>query len=419
MLLSVPFRITSSTEEFDQYPHLKINYSNFLFASALQILPNGLLFQKGINQNKPELVSIRNLHRLFQTNYSPQDNILEYDLFSMTFFFISRYEEWQNFKKDEHDRFAAKQSILNKYDTLHRPIVDLCVFELKEKLKILFPNINWPEKKAGLISTIDVDNLYAFKGRPIWRTIGAGLKDLLKRDIQNFKTRIKVLSKKQNDPFDIYYEVAAFCKKESLPLIFFFLYRNATKYDRGLKPGSTSFLEVFKKLKKFSLFFGIHPSYYSSTEKTIIASELFQLEKDLGQKVIFSRQHYLRFDIKTTPRLLINAGIEVDFSMGFSDTVGFRAGTCFPFYYFDFENEKQENLLLMPFCLMDGAYSIHHKKDKNAILKEVTDIAKDIKKCGGNMITVFHERSFYNHLYPGFGTLYKELHLQTKDLFNT
>jgi hypothetical protein len=103
--------------------------------------------------------------------------------------------------------------------------------------------------------------------------------------------------------------------------------------------------------------------------------------------------------------------------MGFSDEPGFRAGTAYPFHYFNFFNVKQEVLVFMPFCIMDGAYAIHNKKNKQDVLTEVAEMAKEIKKSGGNFISVFHERSFYNHLYPGFGNLYKEMHLQIKALF--
>jgi hypothetical protein len=160
----------------------------------------------------------------------------------------------------------------------------------------------------------------------------------------------------------------------------------------------------------------LHPSYYSHRNNQL-EKELTSLENDLGVKVNMSRQHYLKFDIRHTPHQLIRAGIEMDFTMGFSNAPGFRAGTSFPFHYFNFMSEKQENLLFVPFCVMDGAYTIHAKKSKEDVLNELLSMASDIKACGGNFISVIHERSFYNHLYPGFGTLYKDMHLQIKALF--
>lgn len=415
----IAYRVTSSIEEYKTHPGLKINYSGHPLKEGIQISPHGLLGEKGLSEIKPDFLFDQGFLKAFvnTTNHSPTG--MNYDVFAMVFYFISRYEEWQKYEPDEHGRFGVQQSILFKYKTLQRPIVDLCLQELKEKLTGLFPDTPWPATGAKLISTIDVDNLYAFKGRPLWKTLAAGLRDGLKGDFKNLRNRWKVLTGKQKDPFDIYDEVPAFCEKTGIPLIFFFLYRNGTKYDRGLKPGTAGFTEVFRRLKRYTLALGLHPSYYSSSEQGRIHRECLLLENHLGQNVVYSRQHFLRFNIRTTPQQLIQAGICADFSMGFSDTAGFRAGTSFPFRYYDFENEKSGDLHFVPFCIMDGAYSIHHKMGQEAIIKEMAAIAKDIKQGRGYFISVFHERSFYDHLYPGFGTLYRELHLQIKALLNS
>jgi hypothetical protein len=417
-VLSSRFRISDSVNEFQLYSGPKVNYSEheLTLNNSLQILPHGLLFEIGINESKPELKKTDEGYHAFITSDLPTPATLEYDVFSMVFYFISRYEEWQTYEKDEHGRFGLKHSIFYKHNVNKSPIVDLSILELKERLRRVFPDVLWPKHNARIISTLDIDNLFAFKGRPLWKTLAAGTKDILRGDFKNLQTRLNVLSGLQKDPFDVYDEVPAFCENEGIPLILFFLYRNGTRYDRGIRPGSYEFFSVFSRLKKFSLSIGLHPSYYSN-RKNQLEKELNFLENDLGQKVNISRQHYLIFDIRTTPMRLIRAGIHVDFSMGFSDEPGFRAGTAYPFHYFNFFNEKQEVLVFMPFCIMDGAYAIHNKKNKQDVLTEVAEMAKEIKKSGGNFISVFHERSFYNHLYPGFGNLYKEMHLQIKALF--
>lgn len=416
-VFSVRFSITNSKHQYENYQGCKINYSNDSLSGGLQIKPQGFLNEKGIGGNKPESKEIRGLQRMFVNKESFGAYLLEYDVFSMVFYCISRYEEWQEFKKDEHQRFGAESSWMFLHKAHMRPLVDLCLQEMKEKLIEVFPDLKWPKKEAQIISTVDVDNLFAFKGRAIWKICAASLRDLLKADWKNLLERIQVLTGKRPDPFDIYDEVPDFCEKSSIPLIFFFLYRSGTPYDRGVKPGSKSFQEVFHRIKKHRVLLGLHPSYYSSSENWLLEKEKKQLQKDLGQNVNLSRQHFLRMDLRNTPKALLKAGMKVDFSMGFSDTPGFRAGTSFPFYYYDFEREEQTNLLFVPFCIMDGAYSIHHQKQRQEVVNEMLILAEDVKKCGGNFVSVFHERSFYDHLYPGFGTLYKELHLQIKALF--
>lgn len=417
-VLSSSFRLTHSTDEFEAYTGAKVNYSGKQLNSGLHILPSGLLFEKGVNEKQPELLPRGNLMKAYVYSAAPTQEHVGYDLFSMVFFFVSRYEEWQNYEADEHGRFGIRQSVLFRFRQHRRPLVDLCIMEFKDKLSAKFPFLAWPNREARVISTVDVDNLFAFKGRPLWKIVAGSCRDLIKGDVKNLLTRFRVLSGKEPDPFDVYNEWPVFCKQESFPLLFFFLYRNGTTYDRGVRPGHAAFLKVFQRLKSFPVHIGIHPSYFSQT-KGQFEDELNQLRRDLELDVVYSRQHYLRFDIRTSPGRWMKAGIRADFSMGFSDEPAFRAGTSFPFPYYNFEREQSEDLVFVPFCMMDGAYSVHRPQAKQNILNELLAMGSDIKSSGGNFITVFHERSFYNHLYPGFGPLYKEMHLQLKALFRT
>ena len=340
-----------------------------------------------------------------------------YDIFSAVFYFISRYEEWQNFKPDEHGRFEAKSSLLFQNKFHLKPVVDVWIAELAKSLKDFYPAITFPEKTFSVVSTIDVDNLYAYKAKGWARTFGALAKDILKFDFKNLKDRSQVLIGNKKDPFDIYENVSDFCFKNKIPLIYFFLFRTGTKYDRTVRPESPVFKTVFEILKKNYALIGLHPSYRSTENKNLLISEKNNLEKKLEEKITFTRQHYLRFNIRTTPKQLIESGFEVDFTMGFASGPGFRAGTSHPFYYYDFENEKPEpKLLFVPFCLMDGAYTVYENTTPELAYAEMLTIAKEIKKVNGLFISVFHERTFSDHLYKGYGTLYKKLHLALKEL---
>jgi hypothetical protein len=102
-------------------------------------------------------------------------------------------------------------------------------------------------------------------------------------------------------------------------------------------------------------------------------------------------------------------GILADFTMGFASAIGFRAGTSFPFHYYNFISEKQTDLLFVPFCAMDGAFFIYDKLSPNKMLNDLLEMAKELKKVNGFFITVFHERTFSNHLYPGYDQVYNNL----------
>ena len=338
----------------------------------------------------------------------------ELDLFSTVFYFISRYEEWQDFVPDAHQRFEAKSSILFIHRIHLAPMVDIWIQQFKQKIQNHFVNIHLPAAQFKLISTIDIDNVFAFQSKGFIRTIGAFAKDILKFDFRNFKERFKVVFLNRKDPFDIYEEIGQFCSKLNIPLIYFFLFKTATKYDRTLNPNSKGILRVFKLIHQTKALIGLHPSYHAAFNKQDFNYEKELLENKAEQKINFSRQHFLRFDIKTTPKIIMEANIKADFTMGFASESGFRAGTSFPFYYYNFETETKTDLLMVPFCTMDGVYTVYQKQSAQEALQSILNMANEIKKVGGYFISVYHERSFYNHLYKDYGDLYKKIHQALK-----
>ena len=413
----VHFRIITAVEEARKYKGCLINYSQQIIPGSFQILPQGLLFKQGIDETKPELKMNSGLMRAYLNPDKQEQASLNYDIFSMVFYFISRYEEWQSFKEDEHGRFTIENSLLFQYGMQTMPLIDQCVHEFKQKLQQHFEGFTFPPVRAKLVSTLDVDNLYAYRGKSWSRLAAATIKDLFKGDFYNVKRRFKVAVGKEMDPFDIYNEIASFCSDLDIPLIVFFLLRSGTKYDRTIQPKSRGFNKVISQLTKHGAHIGLHPSYYTSTESLRLLKEKQMLEKKLNENIVLSRQHFLRFRISSTPNLLSNSGIKADFSMGYANAPGFRAGTSFPFRYFDFNSEQAGSIHFIPFCFMDGAFSIHQKLEHSEIMSILLKMSEEIIRTGGNFISVFHERSFDDHLYPGFGTLYREIHHRLKDKF--
>ncbi len=408
-VLKVKCVLTNSISEFENSQFFKVNYSSIAYAHSFQIIPSAFLFEIGVSKNKPT-ASIKNGLIYFFENELLNDNVhFGFDIFSSVFYFISRYEDWQTFDADTHGRFEAKSSILFQNKMHLKPVVDHWIIEFKNALQKFYPAIKFPENKFKVISTIDVDNLYAYKAKGFLRTIGAIVKDILKGDLTNLKYRINVLRKNTEDPFDIYSSNSDFCLKNNIPLIYFFLFSNGTKYDRTVNPKSDAFVNVFKQVKDHGAIIGLHPSYYSSQNKDCLQQEVNDFSKQNEVPVTLSRQHYLKFDIKTTPQLLIENGILADFTMGFASAIGFRAGTTFPFNYYDLSSEKQTDLLFVPFCAMDGAFFIYDKLSPDKMLNDLLEMAKEVKKVNGFFITVFHERTFSSHLYPGYDQVYKNL----------
>jgi hypothetical protein len=416
-VLGVGYELTNDAKRFESADLFKINYSGKSFSDSVQIIPHFLLSETNVSETKPAPYVKNEIIYLYgNKDDSEYPYRFHFDLFSAVFYFISRYEEWQTFQVDVHSRFEAAESLLFKNKLHLVPVVDKWILEFKAHLEKFYSTIKFPVKKFKLISTIDIDNLFAFRSKGIIRTFGAVCKDILKLDFKNLNFRIKAVRGKVPDPFDIYKPIPEFCFDHSIPLFFFFLFRSGTRYDRTIDPSSEAYQPVFKSIRENHAVIGIHPSYDSSVNEQLLKKEINQFSLASGEQISFSRQHFLRFNIRTTPSWLLQNGILADFSMGFATQPGFRAGTSFPFYYYDFKTEKKSELLFVPFCAMDSAYIIYDNPNADKAMTSLVQLAEEVKKVGGVFITVFHERTFSNHLYKGFGTLYKNLHLKLKEL---
>jgi hypothetical protein len=406
-VLNCKCSVTDNKQVFKNSAAFKISYSTHSEKEIINISPYDLLFKTGVDENYRPKGTLKN--GLFYLHTSDSSCDLGYDIFASVFYFISRYEEWQPFQKDKHDRFELDQSILFKDQVHLKPVVNLWIEEFKKALIKFYPELRFPNKRFQYISTIDVDNLYAYKYKGSYRVMGASGRDMITFKINNLLRRFKVLQGKANDPFDIYEEISALTKQKNIPLFYFFLQRTGTEYDRTVDPHSLAFKEVFEKLNKADVAYGLHPSYDAYKNDALLKEELGIMNSNSGKQITLSRQHYLRFNIKTTPQQLIAHGMKADFSMGFASGAGYRAGTFTPFYYYDLQNEKTTELLMVPFAIMDGVYFVYSQTDPAEAKKQILQLAEEARGLNGIFVSVFHERTFDEALYPGFGELYRFL----------
>lgn len=409
--LKVNYILTENETEFIQSNLPKVNYSDKIIDGAANILPFGILHQTDYKKIKIEHVKSNESIHFF---HSP-DREFEYDIFTSVFYFISRYEEWLPYFGDKHGRFEPRGSVFYFISIYKKPVVDFWILEFKNYLLKLFPDLKFPEKKFRYLSTIDVDNVYAYKAKPFSRAAGANFKDFINLNFENIQKRMQTRLFGKPDPFDGYDLQMELSKKYNIPLIYFFLYRNNTKYDRTIDPNHPEFKKLLKKIRNNSdASIGIHPSYLSSNEPALFAQETDLLRKNSGGEVSFSRQHYLRFDVRRTPQDLINAGIKYDFSMGYAVDIGFRAGTSMPFYYFDLDKNEVTGLMTVPFAIMDGAYYTYLRvkpKDSEAATEELIN---DVKSVNGLFVSVFHDRTFSQVMFPGWKAVYTRLQEKLK-----
>ena len=391
-LLKVEYTVTSDIEEFSNYKGPKLNYSDLKIKGVPFLLPHSLLFEKNITDHQPKVTESKNGKIFFQSGNS---SIFEFDLFAATFWLVSRYEEYFPYPSDIHGRFTASNSLAYKYRFLQTPIVNQWAMLLSEKLNEFFPTLKITKPSSEFISTIDIDNAWAFKNKGFKRTAGALIRSLGTGDINGFFCRLNVLLGTNKDPYDTYTYIRNIHLKFKCPLRIFWLLGDYGPFDKNIKWKNPAFQEQIMNTMEYASI-GIHPSYATNKKYVQLKKEVDRLSSIRQKRVTRSRQHYLVLRLPETYRQLIKAGIKEDYSMGYADQPGFRAGICTPFYFFDLEANKKTDLKIFPFAFMDGTFKHHRKDNPEDAAMIIEKIINEVKKVKGTLISLWHNESINN-----------------------
>ena len=82
----------------------------------------------------------------------------------------SRYEEYLPHVKDVHGRYTAPESLAYNHGFLEKPVVDIWAYKLLAILKKKFPDYKYQERSYEYVSTIDIDNAFAYKHKNFIRS---------------------------------------------------------------------------------------------------------------------------------------------------------------------------------------------------------------------------------------------------------
>ena len=388
--LGIDYRVTTDITAFKEYNEEKLNYSDTKTENEIFIKPSSLLFENGIQKKEIRVEQKGNLKILFPND----DDDLGFDIFSAVFYLVSRYEEYLPFIPDEFGRFKAADSLAFQNNFLQKPVVNIWINILKKILKEKFSLLKMKSSEFDAILTYDIDVAYKYRGRSLGRIIGTSLKDLYAFKIKNIINRKITLLKIQKDPWDVYDDLKDTILKNKMNSVFFFLLADKTKYDRNLDYKNPLTKSLVAQIGDYSKI-GIHPSFTTTDFPEKIATEKERLEDLSGKKIIKSRQHFLKLRLPDTYNFLLAAGIKEDFSMGYPEVAGFRAGTCKPFFFYDLKNEKITDLKLFPVTCMDATFIYYTKKSPEKSLMEILNLLKEIKKAEGIFIPIFHNEYLY------------------------
>ena len=318
------------------------------------------------------------------------------DFVATTFFFLSGYDEHQTIQRDRHGRFQFGGSLADQLCCSRIPVVDyvrqhiLSLLDKRPRESV--------ESKWSICPTVDIDYIRKWSAGVTYREFVQSPLYNVRREPLAVRLRRAVSSGAQ---FVADHNVY----KRSLTYI-----RKAIESRGGrgtffLKGGAADPYDVPYKLTGWTGRFvreaqdarheiGLHPSYWAASDCARLEAEKSRLEDLVRRPVTAVRSHYLRWS-GNTRSLYAAAGFEVDSTLGYSDTIGFRRGTCLPFTLFDLDAWTPLDLVEHPLIAMDSALfnRMHLSVDEAVSQTQVLlDHVRRIKRFGGSALAQHYSR---------------------------
>ena len=369
-----PYSVINSLQEVDA--PIAIGYSKQKIETKLSINPCGLLLETGIENGWT--IEFNNQKAEWLVNGIKDD-------FAIIFYFLSRYEEYTDQNRDGYGRYTAQQSVLYKAKQLQNPVCDELVMNIWHQLGI---DTKPKTDQFRTVLTYDIDIAWAYKYKPKWRTLANLAKSAL--NPKHFMERWKVLTNMELDPYDSYDLIEENALNHQT--ILFFLLGDYGQLDKNHHWKNRHLHSLIQSLQN-KIGVGIHPSFNSFLKKSQIKKEIGRLKSITEKTVQNSRQHYLRFSLPESYQILLSLGITHDYSMGYAEHFGFRAGTSFPFPFFDLSSNKETTLTIVPFSVMDGTLKEYMKLSPTEAIQVVLNLKKRIQLVGGQFIPIWHNHS--------------------------
>lgn len=332
------------------------------------IVPNGRLGNS---------IVLPDMSRVVTEQPAKGKTIIRTDIVYNTFFFASRAEETFNTERDEHDRFAAKYSILGNHNRLQIPTLD-------EHARLLMKALGLPLPAPGfghIYLTHDVDTLSQY------RSLRGALGGLVRGKGKQVRAALRDI---HNDPLYTFPWIMEQDKRvPGAERVYFIKHTPGKGYDypqynlRG-----KDYKHLQQTLADSGARFGVHSSYYGELRPEMVAFSTWH------------RSHFLRGSINYFRRLE-KAGFTDDFTMGFADEAGFRLQTTRAIRWINPVTMRVSNLTLHPLTVMDCTLSnenyMHLTEDEAYFLCERL-IAK-VRMHHGDLCLLWHNSVFTDDTY--------------------
>ena len=371
-ILGLKWQVVTDKRKLGKNP--VINYSGEIIRNAFKVKPVPLLFEKEIRKQEISVIRWNNLPVFFSTETGSD---FPFDIFAASFFLVTRYEEYLDQVADENGGFKASSSVAFENGFLQVPVIDLWIREFARAILKKFQILTFKQNQYRALLTIDADQ--PLESQSIFESIGV-LLDFKKKDTA------RTVGKDHQDRFNYIIESIETYRSDAR---FFFAVGNNSRYDKNPSWKNEKYRLLINNIAgKYET--GLNPSFNASSNFSVMSGEVMKLKKILSRDVTSGRLHYVKSSFPDFYRNILKAGITSEFSMGYHDEPGFRAGLAQPFYFFDVSADECTGLRVVPFQFSDNLFTkFRNLQTTDIILK----LIQETRKAGGLFVSTWHNSS--------------------------
>ncbi|MEM7186550.1 MAG: hypothetical protein AAF466_07810 [Bacteroidota bacterium] len=375
-ILGLKVEFTSVIESFIAHQGPKLSYGKQPMGNELFVQAFGLLNQEGLEDVEISTAPWDGTIGFFPAG---EKSALPFDIFAAAFYLLSRYEEYMPHVKDSMGRFPASHSLAAREAFLTQPVVDIWAYRFRDLLLERFPDITFAPRHFQEQHLVSAAIPYAYANRGFLRNFSGFFRDLGRFRLKEVVRRSQVLLKLKKDPYDTFEWLIESLKSNAAKLFVFFRMGEGYTFGEDMNSKRENFRLLVKHIADYTEV-GLLFSYHSLGNEERMKQERKTLEDLIHKELLYTMNDQGVVNLPHYYRNLLEVEIPRDMTMVYADRLGFRAGTCTPFLFYDLDYEIKTPLVIHPIA---GCTRSLHNLSPGEMDHEVAGLREAVKAVDG------------------------------------
>ncbi|CAN5172218.1 hypothetical protein BH23BAC2_BH23BAC2_16580 [soil metagenome] len=386
-ILGLELQFTTKIEEFIAHEGPKFSYGKKRLGNELFVQNVDLLLEQGLSDLIIKVMPWEDTKCFFSVS---ENSDIPFDIFSASFYLLSRYEEYLPHVKDDFGRFPSPESLAYKNGFLRQPVIELWAYKFKKLLQNKFDNLQCKPRSFSAVNIISVSHVFNFQNKGFLRSLIGTVLDITKFKFSRASDRFRVLLKLKKDPYMVYEDLLNIVKKYKTKMVFMFQLSDYNSYDKNINYNRQNYSSIIKHVADYCGV-GLRLGYFAVQEDSVLKVEKKRFENIVHGPLqnVINPKYNLMLPLHYSN--LNELDVKNDYSMGFPESTGFRAGTSTSFLFYDINLEVTTPLTIHPYIFHTQSC---HTGSEEDIEKVIEQLKGELKKVDGTFRAVFKNRDF-------------------------